>query len=99
MVLQGQCAEIRAILLAVTHTKVHIKEALKLLCLIPMLSQVTLPGEGQSFAWMYSIEDPAGDSKFRGCGAQVSKRALVLVLILLLQFCHAYAERRHVQTH
>ncbi|DBA67375.1 TPA: hypothetical protein ACH3X2_001667 [Trebouxia sp. C0005] len=33
--------------------------------------KVTLPGEGQSFAWMYSIEDPAGDSKFRGCGAQV----------------------------
>lgn len=101
MVLQGQSAEIQAILLAVTHTKVHIKEALKLLCLIPMLAQVTLPGEGQSFAWMYSIEDPAGDSNFRGCGAQVSKCAsvLVLVLILLLQFCYAYAERRHGQTH
>ncbi len=100
MVLQGQCAEIRAILLAVTHTKVHLKEALKLLCLISMLSQVTLPGEGQSFAWMYSIEDPAGDSKFRGCGAQVSKCASVLVLdlLLLLQFCHACAEKRHGQT-
>ena len=33
--------------------------------------QVTLPGDGQSFAWMYSIEDPAGDGKFSGCGAQV----------------------------
>jgi tocopherol cyclase len=69
------------------------------MCFISMLSQVTLPGEGQSFAWMYSIEDPAGDSKFRGCGAQVSNCAskLVLVLILLLQFCHAYADRRHCQ--
>ena len=37
----------------------------------PFAQQVTLPGEGQSFAWMYSIEDPAGDSKFCGCGAQV----------------------------
>ena len=33
---------------------------------------MTLPGEGQSFAWMYSIEDPVGDSKFCGCGAQVN---------------------------
>lgn len=33
--------------------------------------KVTLPGDGQSFAWMYSIEDPAGDGKFSGCGAQV----------------------------
>jgi len=87
--------------LAVIHTKVHVKEALRSMCFISMLSQVTLPGEGQSFAWMYSIEDPAGDSKFRGCGAQVSNCAsvLVLVLILLLQFCHAYAETRHGQTH
>lgn len=75
-----RCAAIRAIVLAVTHTKVHIKQALKLTCFIPMLSQVTLPGEGQSFAWMYSIEDPAGDSKFRGCGAQVSNEHLFLFL-------------------
>lgn len=39
----------------------------------PFAQQVTLPGEGQSFAWMYSIEDPAGDSKFCGCGAQVCR--------------------------
>lgn len=38
--------------------------------------QVTLPGDGQSFAWMYSIEDPAGDGKFSGCGAQVRLSAL-----------------------
>lgn len=45
--------------------------ALNLTCLRCLHDQVTLPGQGQSFAWMYSIEDPAGDSKFRGCGAQV----------------------------
>ena len=33
--------------------------------------QVDLPGDGQGFAWMYSIEDPAGDGQFHGCGAQV----------------------------
>jgi len=30
--------------------------------------QVALPGPGQSFAWMYSIEDPTGKC---GVGAQV----------------------------
>ena len=39
-------------------------------------TQVTLPGDGQSFAWMYSIEDPAGDGQFSGCGAQVPHHEL-----------------------
>lgn len=46
--------------------------------------QVTLPGEGQSFAWMYSIEDPAGDSRFCGCGAQVAVDVLQQPLTPLL---------------
>ena len=33
--------------------------------------QVTLPGEGQSFALIYSIEDPAGNTAQSGVGAQV----------------------------
>jgi tocopherol cyclase len=32
---------------------------------------VTLPGDGQSFALIYSIEDPTGKSEFTGVGAQV----------------------------
>lgn len=34
-------------------------------------AQVTLPGEGQSFALIYSIEDPAGNTAQSGVGAQV----------------------------
>ena len=34
-------------------------------------AQVTLPGEGQSFALIYSIEDPSRQNKFSGLGAQV----------------------------
>jgi tocopherol cyclase len=33
--------------------------------------RVTLPGDGQSFALIYSIEDPLGTGKFSGVGAQV----------------------------
>ncbi|KAK9835048.1 hypothetical protein WJX81_007145 [Elliptochloris bilobata] len=33
--------------------------------------KVTLPGEGQSFALIYSIEDPAGNTAQSGVGAQV----------------------------
>ena len=36
--------------------------------------QVTLPGDGESFAWMYSIEDPGGRSSISGAGAQVPRR-------------------------
>lgn len=32
--------------------------------------RVALPGTGKSFAWMYSIEDPSGDSDVAGVGAQ-----------------------------
>lgn len=60
-----------AVLVALLQTETRAYFALNLTCLRCLHDQVTLPGEGQSFAWMYSIEDPAGDSKFRGCGAQV----------------------------
>ncbi|KAL4432855.1 hypothetical protein ABPG77_008181 [Micractinium sp. CCAP 211/92] len=33
--------------------------------------KVTLPGDGQSFALIYSVEDPAGGNKYSGVGAQV----------------------------
>lgn len=33
--------------------------------------RVALPGTGKGFAWMYSIEDPKGDSSTAGVGAQV----------------------------
>ena len=33
--------------------------------------KVTLPGDGQSFALIYSIEDPAGGNRCAGVGAQV----------------------------
>lgn len=33
--------------------------------------QVALPGPGQSFAWMYSIENPSGKGRLPGVGAQV----------------------------
>jgi tocopherol cyclase len=33
--------------------------------------KVTLPGDGQSFALIYSIEDPLGNNKHSGIGAQV----------------------------
>lgn len=33
--------------------------------------RVTLPGDGQSFALIYSIEDPTGQGQFSGIGAQV----------------------------
>lgn len=33
--------------------------------------KVTLPGDGQSFALIYSIEDPMGGNKHSGIGAQV----------------------------
>lgn len=51
--------------------------------------QVTLPGEGQSFALIYSIEDPAGNSAQSGVGAQVNRRAHVVLwqsphLVILL---------------
>ena len=36
-------------------------------------AQVTLPGRGQSFALIYSIEDPSGSSKFSGVGVQVRR--------------------------
>ena len=37
--------------------------------------QITLPGSGQSFAFIYSIEDPKGNSPRRGVGAQVRGKA------------------------
>jgi len=37
--------------------------------------QVTLPEEGTSFALIYSIEDPAGNSSQSGVGAQARRRA------------------------
>ena len=33
--------------------------------------QVTLPGSGQSFAFIYSVADPAGSNRFSGTAAQV----------------------------
>lgn len=38
--------------------------------------QVALPGPGQSFAWMYSIENPSGQGNLPGVGAQVRFRLL-----------------------
>ena len=34
-------------------------------------SQVTLPGEGNAFAFIYSVEDPGGGGENGGVGAQV----------------------------
>ncbi len=36
--------------------------------------KVTLPGDGQSFALIYSIESPDGKAGFSGVGAQVCDR-------------------------
>ena len=47
--------------------------------------QVTLPGEGQSFAWMYSIEDPGGLGSISGAGAQVVPHTSTA--LLKLQTC------------
>lgn len=32
---------------------------------------MTLPGDGQAFAFIYSVEDPGGGGKNGGVGAQV----------------------------
>ena len=40
---------------------------------------MALPGPGQSFAWMYSIEDPSagGAGNFAGIGAQVRMQVML----------------------
>jgi len=42
----------------------------------PCSLQVTLPGEGNAFALIYSIEDPAGGSPNGGVGAQVRRSCM-----------------------